>query len=62
MDVARAQCRTLQIAELVEHEQRLVAGAGDPMPTACCLTLLHAWRRGRCPFYDNFLGCLVAKS
>ncbi len=29
MDVARAQCRTLQIAELVEHEQRVVAGAGE---------------------------------
>ena len=29
MDVARAQRRTLQIAELVEHEQWMVAGAGE---------------------------------
>jgi hypothetical protein len=29
MDVALAQRRTLQIAELVEHEQRMVAGAGE---------------------------------
>ena len=29
MNVARAQRRTLQIAELVEHEQRVIAGAGE---------------------------------
>lgn len=29
MNVARAQRRTLQINELVEHEQRMVAGAGE---------------------------------
>jgi hypothetical protein len=29
MDVAGAQRRTLQIAELIEHEQRMVAGTGE---------------------------------
>ena len=28
MDVARTQRRTLQIVKLVEHEQRMLAGAG----------------------------------
>jgi hypothetical protein len=29
MNVARTQRRTLQVAELVEHEQRVIAGAGE---------------------------------
>ena len=33
MDVARPQCASLDIAELVEHKQRMMAGAGE-MPVA----------------------------
>jgi hypothetical protein len=29
VDVARPQCALLDIAELVEHKQRMIAGAGE---------------------------------
>lgn len=51
MDVTRAQRRTPQITELVEHEQRMMAGAGEVAVAGGAF--LIAMRRADCIALDG---------
>src|SRR5215212_2264668 len=49
VDVARPQCASLDVAELVEHKQRMIAGAGEVAVIGAAFLFAVGWTFTRIP-------------